>query len=95
MSKGSHCGQSRVAAAHRVVAHGFKVREEVEYQRRIKIAQGERNGWFAPLSFCVLEQQPERIAIRCDSSWTGILLLYQAVGKEALEQPGEFGGICE
>jgi hypothetical protein len=91
MDKRPYCGQSRVTTAHGVMAYSFEAGEEVEDQLRVKITQGERDGWLAVRSLCVLEQQPKRIALRRDGSWTGIPLLNQTIGKEALKQFGEFG----
>jgi hypothetical protein len=91
MGKGAHRGQSCIAAAHRVVAFGFEVGEEVEDQRRIEVAQSQLGRWFAPFSVRIAQQQPEGIAIGGDRPWAGILLLQQAFGEEALDQRGEFG----
>ena len=74
---------------------GFEMGKEVQYQRRIEIAQRQLGGWFACRAFGVSQHQPEGIAIGDDRSRAGILLLEQAFGEEALEQRGEFGGNCE
>ena len=58
MGKGAHRGQSCIAAAHCVVAFGFEMGEEVEYQRRIEIAQCQLGGRLAPLSFCIGQPSP-------------------------------------
>ena len=56
MGKGTHCGQSRIAAAHRVVAFGFEVGKEVEDQRRVEITQRQLGRRLAPLSFDIGQQ---------------------------------------
>ena len=91
--KGAHCGQSRIAAAHRVVAFGFQVREEVQYQRRIGVIERQLGRWFAGFAFGIAQQQPEGVAIGHHGSRTGVAVLEQPLGKEALEQFGEFGGV--
>jgi hypothetical protein len=92
VSKGTYRRQSCIARTNRVVPFGLEMREEIQHQGRIDIAQCQHGRWLARCASRIVQQELEGIAIGSDCSRADVLLLDQALGEEALEQRAEFRG---
>ena len=93
--KGADRSEPRIAATHCIVALGFEVSEEAENQLCIDIPQGQLGRWFAELALSIAQQEPEGVPVRRHGPGAHGQLLEEALGKEALNQGGELGGIGE
>jgi hypothetical protein len=95
MSEGTYCRQTCIAVTYRIVPFGFDVSEEIEHQGCVEITQRLLRRCLACCALRTVQQEPEGVAIGRDRSWAGVLLLDQALCKEALEQRRELGGNSE
>jgi hypothetical protein len=78
--------QARVAGADRVAALVFEVIQERADQRRLEVVDVESAGRLDGVLRGECQQQPDRVAVRCDRVRAGVLLAGQPVGEKGLQR---------
>lgn len=84
--EGTNGGQAQVARPDADRPACLEIVEEGADERGVELGQIEPRGRLAQLRLRVREKQPERVAVSCEGVRSGVALLHEALGEEALDE---------